>query len=238
MCNVYGSLSNEELEALLELDDRLPWEPQPVMGPFAMGAYVGADMLPVLGQWGMIPPNSPERIPRAKPKGKQTKGARLSTNNARRERMATAFTFRRAWLSGRRCLIPARWYQEPYWGGGVHVAWRFSRADGEPWMLAGLYDTWTDPVTGEIVPNYTMVTQNCDGHPLLALMHKPEVDRAGAVLPAEQQDKRSVVPIERADWLTWLAGSSSEAAALIRVPEVELFRHGPADPSSDVRLPL
>jgi putative SOS response-associated peptidase YedK len=69
-------------------------------------------------------------------------------------------------------------------------------------------------------------------------MHKPEVDRSGAVLPVEQQDKRSVVPVERADWRTWLSGSQSEAAALIRVPAVELFRHGPADPSSEVRLTL
>lgn len=106
-------------------------------------------------------------------------------------------------------------------------------------MLAGLFDTWTDPSTGEIVPNYTMITQNCDGHPLLALMHKPEVDRAtGEVLPPERQDKRSVVPIERSDWQSWLSGSQVQAESLIQLPPLEIFRHGAADPASEVRLPI
>lgn len=58
-------------------------------------------------------------------------------------------------------------------GGGVDVPWHLRRRDGDLWGLAGLYNGWTDPVTGEIVPSYTMLTLNCDGHPLLSPMHKP-----------------------------------------------------------------
>jgi hypothetical protein len=36
--------------------------------------------------------------------------------------------------------------------------------------LPGLWDEWNNPETGEVVPSYTMITQNCDGHPLLGLM--------------------------------------------------------------------
>ncbi|WP_332836016.1 hypothetical protein [Delftia acidovorans] len=44
---------------------------------------------------------------------------------------------------------------------------------GQPAALAGLYSEWTDPETGELVPNYTMITQLADGHPVLSLMHRP-----------------------------------------------------------------
>ena len=86
----------------------------------------------------------------------------ILTNNARSETVATRPTYR-AWAAGRRCLVPASWYQEPNWETGRNVWWRMRRADGEPWAIAGLWSEWTDPATGEIVPNYTMITVNCDG---------------------------------------------------------------------------
>jgi hypothetical protein len=77
-----------------------------------------------------------------------------------------------------------------------------------------------------------MLTQNCDEHPLLCLMHKPD-----PALPADQQDKRSVIPIERADWDTWLNGTVEEAMALVQLPPEDLFAHGAADPKQQVVLP-
>ncbi len=71
-----------------------------------------------------------------------------------------------------------------------------------------------------------MLTQNCDGHPLLGLMHKPDPK-----LPADKQDRRSVVPIEKQDWDAWLHGTIDQASALIQVPDLELLRHGAADPA-------
>lgn len=223
-----------------------PWAP--VLGPRSPGVFVVQGLQPQVGQWGMIPPGSPERVPRKAPRPGQKKGDILATNNARSEDMRKRLTFRGAWAAGQRCLIPAAWFQEPYWGithedpltrWEKSVAWRFTRADGEPWMLAGLWGTWTDPVSGEIVPAYTMLTQNCDGHRLLALMHKPEVDpRTKAPLPVERQDKRTVVPIERGAWRTWLEGTQADAESLIQVPPVESFAHGPADPTSEVALPV
>jgi hypothetical protein len=56
------------------------------------------------GQWGMIPPGATNRVPRSK-----TTGRPLSTNNARRETVATDWTFRYPWARGQRCL--AWWYQ-------------------------------------------------------------------------------------------------------------------------------
>lgn len=75
---------------------------------------------------------------------------------------------------GRRSLIPATWYQEPNWETGKNIWWQLCRADGLPWMLAGIWNRWTDPATGEILPSYKMLTCNCDGHPMLARLHKPD----------------------------------------------------------------
>lgn len=95
---------------------------------------------------------------------------------------------------------------------------------------AGLWSEWTDPETGEAFPNYTMLTQNCDGHLLLSLMHKPD----GAI----PTDKRAVVPIEHENWDQWLHGNVADAEALIRVPPVERFWHGATDPAKQVNLSL
>jgi putative SOS response-associated peptidase YedK len=228
MCNRYETVSKYGIRTRYQVEP----DPAPVLpsiGPLGQGDFITAAGAKV-GQWGLIPPTSPTRRP-ATPDGRP-----LSTNNARRERMASAPTFRKAWQAGQRCLIPARSFDEPYWGTGKNIWWRFRQTDGQPWALAGLWSEWLDPASGELVPSYTMITQNCDGHQLLALMHKPERDPKTKELLAEQ-DKRTVVPLQPADWDAWLNGSVDQAEALIRVPQLELFDHGPADPAVQFRLP-
>jgi putative SOS response-associated peptidase YedK len=181
----------------------------------------------VVAQWGLIPPNALTRTPA------MANGQRLSTNNARRERLATAPTYRNAWLQGRRCIIPADSFDEPNWTSGKNMWWRFWRADEQPWALAGIWSEWTEPQTGELVLSYSMITQNCDGHPILGLMHKPD-----PLLPADQQDKRAVVSLEQSDWDAWLHGDTEQAKALIRLTAPQQIRHGAAAPNEVRQLPL
>ena len=142
----------------------------------------------------------------------------MLTNNARIEGIAERVTYRGPWRQGQRCLILADWYQEPNWETGKNIWWRLRRADGAPWALAGLWSQWTDPQTGELVPNFTMITCNCDGHPLLGRLHKPDPK-----LPANQQDKRAVAHIDPADWSTWLHGTQAEAQTLVKPQATEVF---------------
>ena len=44
--------------------------------------------------------------------------------------------------------------------------------------------------------------------------------------------------IERNDWDTWLNGSIDQAMALVKLPELDLFTHGAADPAKQVVLAI
>ena len=165
----------------------------------------------MVGQWGLIPWFAKE----AK--------LQYSTNNARSEELAAKASFKAPWARGQRCIIPALTFDEPCWETGKNIWWTFRRADGAPWGLAGLWNTWVDKATGEVHESYTMLTINADDHPLMGRMHKPDPK-----LPADQQDKRSVISIELGDVDQWLAGTAKEAQELLQVPAVALFDAGPA----------
>jgi putative SOS response-associated peptidase YedK len=152
-----------------------------------------------------------------------SRGRPRSTNNARAETVASKPTFRASWAAGQRCLVPAAWYQEPNWETGKNIWWQLNLSDGLPWMLAGLWSEWTDPATGEIVPNFTMLTVNCDHHPLLSRLHKPD-----PALPADAQDKRSLVHLEPSQWPIWLQGSSAQARTLLQAAPEAMFDRGDA----------
>jgi len=205
------------------------------IGPLQPGPFIRKREL-VVGQWGLTPDGSGTLQPM-----NQRTGRPLSTNNARwdPERLQPeARSFRAPWDRGQRCLIPVEDFDEPCWGTGRNIWWRFRRADGQPLAIAGLWNDWTDTATGEVVPSYTMLTINCNAHPVLSLMHRPDVDAAGAPLPPGRQDKRTIVALERGSWEQWLHGTHEEAAALVRLPADDLYEHGPADPQVQVQLPL
>jgi putative SOS response-associated peptidase YedK len=153
------------------------------------------------------------------------KAAKLpySTNNARFEEIKSKASFKHSWQYGKRCIISAMSFDEPNWETGKNVWWRFRPADGAPWGLAGLWNTWTDKATGEIVESYTMLTLNADAHPLMSRMHKPNPK-----LGPHQQDKRSVVAIEIDDVDQWLFGAVDVAQVLVRLSPVDVIDAGPA----------
>lgn len=112
----------------------------------------------------------------------------------------------------------AQSYVEPFWETGKNQWWRFHQAQCQPWGMAGIWNTWLDKETGEVVESYSMVTVNADLHPLLSRMHRPDPER-----PPHQQDKRAVVPLDPEAYETWLKGSIEEASAVLVLPPVERF---------------
>lgn len=177
-------------------------------GPFIRARRDAATFEPelVVGQWALVPWFA--------------KTAKLPylTCNARAEELSQKASYKQPWARGQRCIIPALAFFEPCWETGKHVPWRFTRADGQPWGLAGLWNRWTDPQSGEQIETYTMLTLNADQHPLMQRMHKPDLKR-----PPHMQDKRSVVPIALADTQLWLAGTSDQASELVQLAAPEIF---------------
>jgi hypothetical protein len=69
-----------------------------------------------------------------------------------------------------------------------------------------------------IVESYTMLTINADAHPLMRRMHKLDPK-----LPPDDQDKRSVIPIEAGDVDVWLAGTVADAVSLLVAHSISVF---------------
>lgn len=210
MCNRYVSPEAGDMERYWHLGGRQPWRGGEVFprkpGPFIRRARDGDGAELVIGQWGLIPWFA------------RTPTLTYSTNNARSEELTQKATFKDPWRYGKRCIIPALSFDEPCWETGRNAWWRFGRADGQPWGLAGLWNAWTDKTTGEIHESYTMLTINADAHPLMSRMHKPDPK-----LAPDRQDKRSVIPVAYSDIDLWLNGSPEEAASLLKLTPVEDF---------------
>jgi putative SOS response-associated peptidase YedK len=79
--------------------------------------------------------------------------------NARSETVATKNAFRTPFAKYR-CIVPADSFYE--WitieGRDKKTPMRILRTDGAPFAFAGLWSTWTEPDTGEMVRSCTIIT--------------------------------------------------------------------------------
>ena len=212
MCNRYHPTRAEIIQAQWQFGEPATGDKtwRPGIGPWSMGPFIRAragEPELVVGIWALI--SDRDTKPINKPR---------MTNCARWEGIAQKPTYKGPWARSQRCLIPAERFDYPNWESGKNEWWTFRRADGQPWHLAGIWNSWTDPTTGEVFESYSMLTQNCDAHPLLNRFHKPEPS-----LPLDQQDKRTVVPLEVSDFRTWLNGTIEQASELVRLRPAELY---------------
>lgn len=131
--------------------------------------------------------------------------------NARSDTVATKPAFREA-VRARRCLVPASGFYE--WetagDGRTKLPWYFTRADGRPMALAGLWQRWERD--GQAMDTCAIVST--DAGPGMAGLHH-----------------REAVIVEAADWPLWLGEAGHGAAVLMRAagPEV-LARPWRVDP--------
>jgi putative SOS response-associated peptidase YedK len=217
MCTRYISPEVGDIERHWRLSARqLPSWPRD-MFPRYQGPFLRAARQPahqphelVVGQWSLVPWFA------------KTAKLPYPTSNARSEELSAKASYKLPWARGQRCIIPALAFFEPNWESGRHVPWCFTRSDHTPWGLAGLWNTWVDKATGEVMESYTLLTINADAHPLMKRMHKPDPKRG-----PDQQDKRSVIPIEPEQVDTWLSAPVVQAAQLLRLAPAELFRAEP-----------
>ena len=111
--------------------------------------------------------------------------------NARSDTVATKPAFREA-IRTRRCIVPASGFFEWNEGeNGARLPWYFTRADGQPLALAGLWQRWQDVDTVAIV--------STEAGPGMADIHH-----------------REPVVLECEHWPLWLGEAGHGAAVLMK----------------------
>ena len=138
----------------------------------------------VLMTWGLIPWFSKD--------GKLS----YSTINARAEGVQTNASYREPFKT-RRCIVPASGYFE--WTGPKNdrQPHYFTRADGQPIALAGLWDRWRSKDKSETKESFTIVTTEPSKF-------------------AAQFHNRMPLVLEPDTWDLWMKGEPDAAAALMK----------------------
>jgi putative SOS response-associated peptidase YedK len=141
-------------------------------------------------QWGLIP--------HWVKSGADADEIRARTINARSETIYDKPSFRSSAQSGKRCLIPVTGFYEWHTIGSKKFPFYISTKEQKIASIAGLWDEWPDPETGELKRTYTLLTT--DANPLLAAIHNSK-KRMPCVLSAKSEQ-------------AWLHGDLSEEEAL------------------------
>lgn len=149
------------------------------------------------------------------PWARDTKIAR-NTYNARSETVAEKPSFRHAWRERQFCLVPMLAFYEPNYESGRPVRWRIERTDGEGFAVAGIWESWRSPASGEVL-SFSMLTINADTHPLMRRFHAPG------------DEKRSVVVVDLDSDAQWLHAEPQGAREMLRGFDPGRFA-GVADP--------
>lgn len=151
----------------------------------------GSQRRPVLMRWGLIPSWSKD----------MSLAARMI--NARQETLTERPSFRNL-VNRRRCLILADGFYEWKNVDGGKAPMYITLADGAAFAMAGLWDTWKNPATEEIVTSCTIVTQ--PACPALAEIH----DRMPLILSRDDEEVWvSLAPLSAGD-LAAIAGRAPQ----------------------------
>ncbi len=140
--------------------------------------------------WGLIPRWVKTRADAAE--------IRQKTPNARSETIYEKPSYRQAAQAGKRCLIPVTGFYEWHTVGSKKFPFYINTSDQKITSVAGLWDEWPDPDTGELIPTYTLLTT--DANPLLAAIHNTK-KRMPCLLTTEAEQ-------------AWLHGDLSETDAI------------------------
>jgi putative SOS response-associated peptidase YedK len=127
-------------------------------------------------------------------------------NNARGETVAEKPSYREA-FKRRRCLIPADGFYEWQTEGKAKQPYFISFKSGEPFAMAGLWESWTDP-DGKILRTCCVITTAPND--VMVPIH----DRMPVIIAPE-------------DWPRWLSGPAEDVQALIRPYQPEAMTAWP-----------
>jgi len=174
MCGRFAFYSpHEAVTRLFGVAGAPPVEPRYNIAPTQFVAAVRADAAGRSAfatlHWGLVPSWAKEK----------SIGARMI--NARAETLGEKPSFRSAYRR-RRCLVLADGWYEWQRSGAVKQPYFITFEDREPFGMAGLWESWRDPASGEPLESCCIVTTQAA--PELARVH----DRMPVIIPAERRD--------------------------------------------------
>lgn len=133
--------------------------------------------------WGLIPSWIKDQ--------ESAKKFRVSTVNARAETIYEQPAFRRA-ARDKHCLVLADGFFEFREHNGKKYPYYIRVRDGRPFALAGLYEYWTHPGTGETIPGFSIITTVAN--PLMEIIHNRK--KRMPVILSEDQERDWLKPGE------------------------------------------
>ena len=170
MCGRFAFYSpHEAVTRLFGVVDAPEVEPRYNIAPTQFVAAVretGGPREVAMLYWGLVPSWAKEK----------SIGARMI--NARSETLAAKPSFRNAYKR-RRCLVLADGYYEWQRSGAIKQPYFISFAAGEPFGMAGLWERWRDPGSGEPLESCCIVTTS--PAPAVAHVH----DRMPVIIPPD-----------------------------------------------------
>ncbi len=116
--------------------------------------------------WGLIPSWAKDR------------SIASHTFNARSETVTEKPSFRQAYKR-RRCIVPATGYYEWKSLAIGKKPFRIGRKNQQPFAMAGIFENWTDPESGERVESCAIITR--EAYPEISHIHS----RMPVILPSE-----------------------------------------------------
>ena len=127
------------------------------------------------------------------------------TYNARSETVSDKPSYKHAWTQRHYALALADAFYEPCYESGKAVRAKIQQVNREPMAIASIWDTWTEPETGELIVSFSMLTIEAGKHPLMNRCHKPE------------DEKRTVVPLRPELFHDWLNATPDTARSLLNL---------------------
>ena len=127
------------------------------------------------------------------------------TYNARSETVSDKPSYKHAWTQRHYALALAEAFYEPCYESGKAVRTQIQQVNREPMAIASIWDTWTEPETGELIVSFSMLTIKAGKHPLMNRCHKPE------------DEKRTVVPLRPELFHDWLNATPDTARSLLNL---------------------
>lgn len=128
-----------------------------------------------LYEWGLIPYWCKDE--------KQASQVRSQTHNAKAETVFEKPSFKST-IGKNRCLVIVDGFYEWQHHKGKKFPYFVYLKNQEPFSLGGIYDTWVNRQTGEVINSYSVITT--DANPLLAKIHNSKL-RMPYIVPKNEE---------------------------------------------------